>query len=259
MRRLVIGFIIATLPLCSQAPTSAEPSFDVASIKPSAPGTRDSLAIQPGGRFVSNGFSLKALIGLAWRLKGFELSGGDSWTASDRWSIEAKADAVPAVPDWAPPYIPEVIAARLRALLEDRFALRTHRETRTLPVYVLTVGRNGPKHAPDDPSAPPGSLRAGPGAIIGSAVTMDQFVIVLSRLMDRPLIDKTGLKSSYNLSLHFAPESAPRAASGSPESPASEDPSIFTAIQEQLGLKLESTQEPVDVLVIDSAQRPTEN
>ncbi len=266
--QFILGIVVATAPLLSQAPPDTKPSFDVASIKPSMPGSRDALSIQPGGRFASNGFTLKALIGLAWHLKGFDLSGGDSWMADDRWSIEAKTEEGLVIPAWTPPNIPDEIALRLRALLEDRFRLKTHRETRNLPVYTLTLGKNGSKLTAVDPPQPPatGSLRAGPGAIIGSFVPMVQIVTILSRLMDRPLIDKTGLTACYDFSLRFAPESAPRALSGAPSSttavnePTSTDnPSLFTALQEQLGLKIESTQDPVEVVVIDSARKPTEN
>jgi len=267
MRRLlVMAILVGELPLFSQTPTGPRSSFDVSVIKPSTPGTRDALAIQPGGRFVSNGFSLQALIGLAWHLKGFELSGGDSWTANDRWSIEAKTEEGLVVPAWTPPNIPEEIAIRLRSLLEDRFLLKTHRETRNLPVYRLTVSKNGEKLTDvDPPEAVPGpqnsSMRAGPGAVIGSSVPMIQIVTVLSRLMDRPLIDKTGLTGFYSFNLRFAAESAPRALSGASatSTPPTDDPSLFTALQDQLGLKLESAQEPVEVLVIDSARKPTEN
>lgn len=229
------------------------------------PGSRDALAIQPGGRFVSNGFTLKALIGLAWHLKGFDLSGGDNWMADDRWSIEAKAEESLIIPVWTPPNIPEEIAVRLRALLEDRFQLKTHRETRNLAVYTLTLGKDGSKLTAVDPPQQPatGSLRAGPGVVIGSSVPMVQIVTILSRLMDRPLIDKTGLTAFYDFSLRFAPESAPRALASSAlaaSGPTStDDPSLFTALRDQLGLKLESVQEPVEVVVIDSARKPTEN
>jgi Protein of unknown function (DUF3738) len=125
-------------------------------------------------------------------------------------------------------------------------------------IAIQSGGRN--------PVPPPGSVLAGPGAIVGSAVTMDQIVTLLDRLMDRPVIDKTGLAGCFNVSLQFDPQTAPRLAFGARpadesalESPTTGGPSILTAIQEQLGLKLQSRREPVEVLVIDSAQKPTEN
>jgi uncharacterized protein (TIGR03435 family) len=238
----------------------AEPSFDVASIKPSAPGTREGFAIQPGGRLVAAGVPLKLLISLAWHLQGYQLAGGDSWTVDDRWSIEAKADDIGDVPAWAPPNVPEVIAARVRSLLVERFALKTHQEMRTLPVYRLSVGPGGSRLGAADSSTAPAGIRAGPGVIIAVNATMEQFLTVLGRSMDRPVIDKTGIAGPFNAKLQFAPESAPRQLSGAaPDGAASTDPSIFTAVQEQLGLKLEAAQELVQVLVIDHAERPSAN
>ena len=231
----------------------------MASIKPSPPGTRDGIAIQPGGRFVANA-SLKLLIGLAWHLH-FPMAGGDSWVANDLWSVEAKAEGLPEIPTWTPPNMPEVIAARLRSLLQERFSLKTHLEMRNTQVYRLSVGPGGSRLEAVDPASPSASsFRAGPGAIIGAKATMEQFITILSRYMDRPVIDKTGLTGLYNTKLQFAPESTPKQLSGSTATPSTgDDPSIFTALQEQLGLKLEAAQEPVEILVIDHAERPSEN
>ena len=288
---VVLGILVAAAPIFSQAPQEAKRSFDVASVKPSMPGTRQAITIQPGGRFVASGVQLRLLIAIAYHLQAYQMSGGESWIATDAWSIEAKAEEVSVIPFWSPPYIPDVMAVRLQSLLEDRFALKTHRETRELQVYALAVNKGGAKLTAADPpptpgqppagtrpplgpsgsipasfAPPPGAILAGPGTLIGSAITMDQIVVFLNRLMDRPVIDKTGLAGYFNVKLQFAPESAPRTAFGAapanslPDAPpATSDPSIFTAIQEQLGLKLESTKESVEVLVIDSAQRPSEN
>ena len=237
----------------------AEPSFDVASIKPAAAGARDAIAIQPGGRFVATA-SLKLLIGLAWHLH-FPMVGGDSWVGSDLWSVEAKADGLADISGWTAPNLPEPIAVRLRSLLQERFSLKTHSETRNTQVYRLSVSPGGSRLEVVDPTAPGAtSFRAGPGAIIGSKATMEQFITILSRYMDRPVIDKTGITGLFNAKLQFAPESAPRQLSGTTtEASASSDPSIFTALQEQGGLKLEATQEPVEILVIDHVERASEN
>jgi uncharacterized protein (TIGR03435 family) len=223
------------------------PSFEVASIKPSAEGSREGLTIQPGGRVVANGMSLKTLIGLAWRLRAFQVTGGERWMTEERWSIAAVSGDLREVPAWAPPDLPEVVASRLRTLLEDRFELRTHHETRDQRVYVLSIGKSGPKMAPVDVALQAG-IRAGPGMIAGSGMTISQLVTLLERLLDRPVSDKTGLTGKFNIRLQFAPEGT--------DSPA---PSLFTAVQEQLGLKLDLARETADVLTIDSAQRPTEN
>jgi uncharacterized protein (TIGR03435 family) len=285
---VVLGIAGAATPISSQAPAKDKPSFDVASIRPSVPGTHQGIAIQPGGRFVANGIPLRLLIAIAYHLQAFQMSGGESWMTNDQWSIEAKtAEGTVDPPSAAPPYmgVPNSMAVRLQSLLEDRFALKTHRETRELRVYALTVSTGGSKLKVADPppqatsgqqsapppgspqqaqpggarpanfAPPPGSVLAGPGTIVGSAVTMDQTVTLLSRVrpIGRPVIDKTGLKGYFNISLQYDPETA------DPTTSETVSPSIFTAIQEQLGLKLESTQEPAEFLVIDSGQKPSEN
>jgi uncharacterized protein (TIGR03435 family) len=252
----LLGIALAAAP--------AGPVFDVASVKPTAPGAREGLAIQPRGRLSANGFSLRTLIVMANHLAIFQISGADGWMADDRWSIEAKAEEVAGIPAWSPPYPPEVIAVRLRSLLEDRFFLKVHREKRKMTAYTLKLGKNGGKLNLMDQSAR-GGMKAGPGVIQASAVTMDQFVTYLNRIMDLPVIDQTSLGGRYNFELTFAPESshplsAPALPDGSMPAPSvNNNPSIFDAIHDQLGLELKSAKEPVEVLVIDSAARPSAN
>lgn len=286
---LLLALAMILVPPAPQTTERTKPSFDVASIKVSLPGTRQQIAIEPGGRFVANGVQLNLLVALAYHLQAYQLSGADRWMATDQWSIEAKADDISAIPAWAPPNVPDVIAVRLQSLLENRFALKMHWEAAQRQIYALTVGKNGPKlvavEAPPstkpDQSAPssrppvqpdgtlppnfappPGATLAGPGRIFASAITMNQLITLLNRLMDQPVVDRTGLAGYFNVDLHFDPASAPRSF-GPPRpdssSPPSPDPSIYTALQEQLGLKLESRKEPVEMLVVDSAQKPSEN
>ncbi|HEX4137716.1 MAG TPA: TIGR03435 family protein [Bryobacteraceae bacterium] len=253
-----------------------QPSFDVASIKPTAPGTKQRILIEPGGRFFAQGFSLKFLIAAAWHLASYQLSGGENWTASQPWTVEAVAEGI-AVTPWMPPFFPEAIAARVRSLLSDRFALQAHHETREMAVYRLSIGKNGSRlevtpsaerpqtvGRPEDPVPAPGRAMAGPGAVLATAIPVQQLVILLGRWMDRSIIDKTGLNGFVDVKLRFAPESAPHplqvppSPDGAVSSPG-DDPSIFTALEEQLGLKLEPARESIDVLVIDSARRPVGN
>jgi uncharacterized protein (TIGR03435 family) len=276
----MVGFTLMPAPTfaSSQAISESKLTFDVATVKPSDVSVRQSLVIQPGGRFVANSFTLQALIAIAYRLTPFGMSPVQGWMADQRWDIEAKAETVTSVPTWVPPNIPEMMAARLRNLLEERFQLKVHRETRVQPVYVLTLAKGGSKLASvsdptqertsptaEQPKQRPGSFRAGPGVVIGAAVSVDQILKYLDRLMDREVIDKTGLTGYFDITLKFAPESAPRfvpaqPSAGSPaEPPTSTDPSIFTTLQEQLGLKLQATREPMPFLVIESARKPAEN
>jgi uncharacterized protein (TIGR03435 family) len=276
-RRLCIAIAVLNSVGISSLPAQTSPetkvSFDVAAIRPTAADQRQTLKIEPGGRFTAESFSLKTLIAIAYKLTPYQMSGGDGWIESDRWSVYAKAEDVTSIPNWSPPYIPEIMAARLRSLLADRFLLKTHRETRMQPSYVLVETKAGSKLVRNEtPTADPalqqsaqrpGSIKAGPGVIVAAKISMDQFVAYLSRIMDRPVVDRTGLSGLFDIKMQFAADSLPRAQSppptAGPESQLSNDPSFFTAIQEQLGLKLESTKIEAEFLVIDSVHKPTAN
>jgi len=249
--------------LLALAQQDARLTFDVAAIKPQPPDQRAKLSIDPGGRLTAEGFSMKSLIAIAYKLMPSQISGGESWVENDRWSILAKAEEVTAIPNWSPPYLPEIMAARLRSLLEDRFQLKFHHESRMQPTYVLVESKAGSKLIRAEATEKTGAMKAGPGTVIGIAASVPQLVLYLNRIMDRPVVDKTGLTGYFSFKLQFAPESAPRAPApenaAAADQPVSNDPSIFTAVQEQLGLKLEAMKVPVEVLAIDSAQKPTAN
>jgi uncharacterized protein (TIGR03435 family) len=283
--RSTVLLVGAVNSLLAQAPPA---SFDVASVKPGAAGARERIVIEPGGRFLAENVSLKFLIGSAWHLAAYQISGGENWTATEPWTIQATAEGI-SVPSWAPPFLPDIIATRVRTLVNDRFALHAHQETREMAVYRLSIGKNGPglkvtqsreppqtdsssgpqpgtgrTGRPEDVVPPPGRAMAGPGVVLATAIPEQQLVMLLGRWLDRPIIDKTGLTGYVDVRLRFAPESAPRPVQVPPSPdgtvPApSDDPSIFTAIEEQLGLKLELAREPIDVLIIDSARRPAAN
>jgi bla regulator protein blaR1 len=296
---VIIGIGISAGLISAQSPAATAPSFEVASIKPSAPDTRTAIRVLPGGRFAASG-RLILVVAAAYRVLDYQIVGAPGWLSQDQWTIEAKtAEGTVDPPSTTPPFlnVSDVMAARLRSLLEDRWQLKTHRETKEMQVYALSVGKSGSKLKAVDPpgtpgqtaappagtrpslrpdgtlpaayAPPPGSTVAGPGTIVASAITMDQITILLGRLMDYPVIDKTSLRGHFNVKLEFDPATAPRAALGAraangastaqpmPDDPAG--PSLFTAVQEQLGLKLELKKEPVEVLVIDSIQKPAEN
>jgi uncharacterized protein (TIGR03435 family) len=220
-------------------------------------------------------------------MQDYQIIGGPSWLTTDRFDIQAQPER---------PLSQDEMTVAVRLMLEDRFQLKTHRETRELPTYTLVVAKEGklksvdapppfnpaqtPPPPPPPPAAggtlpanftpPPGAAFQGPGAIIASAMAMSQFVNLLSSRLGRTVVDKTNLKGYYDFRLEFAPETAPGGpfgpggpgpvpppAAGTATDP--QGPAIFTAIQEQLGLKLESTKGTVDVVVIDSIQKPTEN
>jgi uncharacterized protein (TIGR03435 family) len=276
MRYLIKTVIIAALLLTVTIITSAQDpplKFEVASVKRSA---MAGLGIRPNGdRFVANVMTLHDLIGFAyWPCDGRplldnQIAGAPGWVDADRFDIEAKADG------GGQPIPPCEMRLMLQSLLAERFQLKAHFETRELPIFNLVVTKAGKMtlspdqtplgpRPPFDPSAPPprGILitKSGPPTttISGTAIPMDRLVNALlgssPEARDRPLIDRTGLKGLFDVHLEFTNESS---RAGLPSDPAG--PSLFTAIQEQLGLKFEAAKGPVDVLVIDSVQRPTEN
>jgi uncharacterized protein (TIGR03435 family) len=211
-----------------------------------------------------------------------EVVGGPSWIGSEGFTVTATTERpLQARPDG----LPSDLIAMLRTLVEDRFQVRVHNERREANIYRLVLARRDRKtgaglHSVPDACAeaikeltggPPRPQRAGPppcsfggppGTLIGTGVTMTMFGNVLSSYVGWTVVDRTGLAGSFDIELNFDPASAARGAPGAPPGPIPTDdtrPSIFTALQEQLGLKLESARGPVDVLVIDRAERPTAN
>ena len=244
--------------LLSSASSFAQ-SFDVASIKPnSASDNRVRISIQPGGRFTATGMSLRMLTGQAFGMRDFQITGLPGWASADRYDIEAKSEGMPErlPPDQLRPY--------LKALVEERFQLKSHIETKEMPVYALVVGKNGSKLKASE--APGPMIRMGRGQLNGKGMPMDLLVAQLSQQLGRMVINKTGLSGAFDIELEWTPE--PGQGGGGPGGPPPPDgnvgvgasgPSIFTAVQEQLGLRLESTKGPVEVLVVDSVAKPTEN
>ena len=257
--------LAAVLFLAAAAVGQSQPAlpstFAVASIKPTA-ANDDSFAYRglPGGELIATGVTLKLLIMEAYGVRAFQVSGGPGWSSTERWDIQAKPDGVQGRLSSAQHGV------MVRALLEDRFQLKVHRETKEMPVYALVIGKNGVKlTANADPSTHGG--RAAPGAWNLKNVTAADLAAQLSRQLSRTVIDRTGLSDRYDVKLEWTPERG----EGGPEAlglppalntappPASTGPSIFTALQEQLGLKLESTKGPVEIVVIDRAEKPSAN
>jgi uncharacterized protein (TIGR03435 family) len=265
-------------------------SFEVASVKPNKSGEAQLAGIMfpPGGRFMARNATLRELIlaayGEAIPLHDSQIVGGPVWVNSDRFDIDAKAASEPPPGAVGPP---PLMFAMLRTLLRERFKLSAHLQTREMPIYALVMarsdGRLGPQLRQSDvdcdavratrarggPPQPPaageaplcGSI-AGPGRLTARAATLVALAgWYLSGIANRIVIDRTGLTGVFDWTLEWSPEALPQPlrASGAPPTPPGDPngPSIFTALQEQLGLKLESARGPVDVLVIDSVQQPT--
>ena len=239
----------------------ARPQFEVATIKPSRSNeTGGSLKVSPSGMVNLTNFPVMVLIQLCYNLPSPQISGGPSWLRSDRFDIVGKRDAAGA---------PNMSQLRmmLQKLLADRFQLSLHREKKELSVYALTVAKGGPKLVEDttDPNGLPNVLgRGGPQGRNFQNLTMTEFASDLQgTLRDRPVVDQTGLGSKrYDFILKWTPfASATNGATGAPPAADNPDspPDIFAAIQQQLGLKLVSTKAPVDVIVIDHVEKPSEN
>jgi len=214
------------------------PRFEVASIKPSKAEAGSSGFDTDGGRLAGQNVTLKRCIMGAYGVGPNQIVGGPDWLESDRFEIIAKADGSPAS---------RTLMQMLQTLLADRFHLALHRESRPIQAYMIEVAKNGPRLEKGDGNG--SSTQNRRGDIDATNITMDRLAEVLSRQMDLPVVNHTGLEGAFNLRLQWSPEYA-RTAEGT---------SIFAAIQEQLGLHLRSQKTPVEVLVIDHAERPSEN
>ena len=269
--------------------SAAMPEFEAASVKPNkSGGNSTNFGFQAGGRFNATNITLRTLIAAAYGapqpLPLFEVLGGPNWLDSDRFDIVAKAAGDPQPGPNGPP--PELVLM-MRQLLADRFHVVVHNETRDLPVYALVMarpdgkmgdhfhtsvidcaalmaaGRGGPPVAPT-PGGPFCGTRGAPGRLNGSGSTMAMLANNLSRLVSRVVMERTGLNGSFDFELEWTPDQMPAASADAPRPgalppPPSDGPSIFTAVQEQLGLKLDSTRGPVNVVVIDHVEQPTED
>lgn len=309
MNRAIAGAGLTVIMACGafgQAAATA-PSFEVASIKAAAPPVYGKLMIRMGGdpgRIDYSNVSLKDIIRQAYDVHDYQISGPD-WMNSARFDIVAK------VPDGAPK---DQVPLMWQTLLAERFKLQIHRETKELPMYALVVGKNGPKMKESEidpnatadggpanggpsanggpPSLPPikmgkdgmpqlpGGGRGpmimmnGRGHVTAKMMRMPGLVDILARSVDRPVVDQTGLKGTYDFNLDYTPDEStrmpmpggmpppPPGGGGEMHGPESPDNglSLFAALQAQLGLKLEAKKGPVELIVIDRVEKaPTEN
>jgi uncharacterized protein (TIGR03435 family) len=239
-------------------------SFDVISVKLDKGDAR-----RRGSQFTSDGFAMvntpvHNLLTQALHKDPDEIIGEPGWATTDRWDVVAKVLS------------PEDVAtlgkmsfaqrgAMLLQILTDRFGLKTHHETRELPVYALVVAKGGLKmvESKSDPGAPPNGgspkLMGPDGKLTGQEIPLDFLAQELAWQVGRTVVDRTGLAGRYDFSLTWTPDSATGAGAGAGDGSQTAGESIFTAVQEQLGLKLQPTKAPVDVVVIDRLEKPSEN
>jgi bla regulator protein blaR1 len=246
----------AAAPVLLLAAILQAQTFDVASIKRSAPANPNGSTfefLQGGGLRVEYG-TLRGLIESAYDVRDYQITGGPSWLNVDRYDVTARSE-----PGSAEVSRAEEMAAtrlKLRALLAERFQLAVHRETRESQEYALDVEKSGSKVITAEsvlPNARTG-IQSTCGRMTGTQASMANLVFVLSRQLRRPVIDRTGLKDRYNFELNWTPDVAP--CIGAADNNA---PSIFTALREQLGLRLDSIKGPVETIVVDRAERPSED
>jgi uncharacterized protein (TIGR03435 family) len=250
------AFVIGTLLISmafSRTSGIDPPAFDAASVRLSAADERAAAAeFLPGGRFRSN-IALRYVIERAYDIEDYQLQGDPAWVKTERYAIEAKTDS---------PATDDQLRLMVQAMLASRFGLKIRRETRDLPVYALVVGKNGPKltaAADATQCEGHGCFGIGKGSFSAKGATMPWTAKVLNRIMDRPVLDKTQLSGNYDFVLHFDPSTASSPMMAAVTTEDSSQGSIFTVIQEQIGLKLDPRKEPVEVLVIDHVERPSGN
>ena len=249
MIRATRGASVAVLISCGLFGQSSAPTkrFEVASIKANRSVTTSSnQTVAPGGRLSVTNATIKSLIQWSYGLRSFQISGGPGWLDSDRFDIEAKPEGRATDQD---------VMQMLQTLLAERFKVAVHSETKEMPVYALAVGKNGPKlrEVKEDDTTSRQGLRSGNGHVAATKSPMTVLARVLSANVGRTVVDRTGLTGKYDFTLDWTPDQGTQA----PDTPG---PSIFAALQEQLGLKLEATRGPVEMLVIDHAEKiPTEN
>lgn len=245
-----------------QMPANANPSFEVATIKPANPATPGkSMLVGRGGSnlFTTTNSTLADLIVFAYGLHARQVTGGPGWVESEMYDISGK-------PDQAGAPNMNQLRAMVQKFLADRFQLTFHKDKKELSAYVITVAKTGSRLSKTQANTGslPGFGGRGPGDIVVRNSNMADFASFLqSQILDRPVVDQTGLADRYDFTLKWTPDrpqtavpgASPTAPPDNPDAP----PDLFSAIQQQLGLKLESTKTPVEVLVIDKVEKPSAN
>jgi uncharacterized protein (TIGR03435 family) len=257
---LAIGIVNA--PPGRAQEDSAPLAFEAASIKPSMPGSGNHLArFLPGGKYTAENVSAKGLIMMAFHLQDYQLSGGPSWLDTDTYDVNARPEK---------PATNAETRRMLRTLLADRFHLVHHYDQKEMAIYAMLVTKSGPKLQPAQGDREgDGDFRAGAGHLRGQGASVQEFADMLTIIRGKPIIDRTGLPGKFDWKLEWTPDQFRR---GGPNENAGaaqphegwqsidpDGPDFFTALESQTGLKLESRKGLVQILVVDHAERPTEN
>jgi len=284
---LAAGWLAIAAPIAfgqgnaPQAATAA-PAFDVVSVKPNKSGSGMMRGMYTADGSTITNMPLNLLVANAYGIKQDLISGVPGWADSTRYDIEAKMDESAAAALKKLPNEQQNAQRQLmmQALLADRFKLKAHRETKEAPIYDLVIAKGGFKlkqadpndtyangfKGPDGTPSRAGMMLMGPGRLTAQAIPISNLANNLSGQVHRTVVDKTGLTGKYDIALQWTPDegSAPMFPGGAPPPgapppPDPNGPSIFTALQEQLGLRLDATKGPVETLVIDHVEPPSEN
>lgn len=275
---LALATVSLTVVAGAQSPASGTGGlrFEVTSVKPNKSGDLRISFNSPPGRYEIVNAPLRQIIRIAHQIQDFQIVDAPAWIAQERFDILASINGVAS---------PSERSAMLRNLLADRFGLRAHKEMRELPVFELVTARPdralGPGAKPTDvdcaaraarsggpaPAPPPGAptdrplcgLMMRPGLLMAGAMTMGEFAQALAPQVNRYVVDRTGVSGAFNFDVTYAPERDTPPPPGAPPLPPPDmnGPSLFTALQEQLGLRLNAARAPADVLVIDAVSQPT--
>jgi uncharacterized protein (TIGR03435 family) len=240
----------------------AHPSFEVATIRLTDPNASNGSGFSVEGHHVwCKKMTVNDVIEFAYDVSEKQLVGGPAWSGTDKYDIDGVSD-IEGKPDM------KQMQEMYRTLLVERFHLKVHQEQRELPVYALVMGNDGPKIAKGDPNGLPHVrfkyISAQLVPLEATDATMEDFIFGMQDVLDRPLIDQTGLKGRWNFTLKWTPDESQFTGWGIRFPPRESESSggqvgLFTAIQEQLGLKLKAERAPVGVIVVDSVERPSEN
>ncbi len=239
MKLALFGFLAAAMLLPAA-------SFEVASVKPSDEPPTSSNIHADKGLLRAHNVTLMRCIRRAYGIPAVQIAGGPPWLDELRFEIVAKADHNAGDPE---------LMEMLQGLLADRFQLKLHRESQPVSGYALTVAKGGIKAKAADPNVAP-NTNSSRGRIEANGCPMSRLIIRLSSALGVPVTDATGLSGSFDIILQWTPDDAPARSGATGEVP--QGPSLYTAIQEQLGLKLEARRFPVDMLVIDHVALPSE-
>jgi uncharacterized protein (TIGR03435 family) len=257
MRGLLVGIVVAcALSGVAQEPRPKFDAFDVATVKPVEAGAKAGRFFKMDGthRWVATNYTLKSLIALAYDLNPRTISGGPGWLDEQSFNIEAITPG-----DVQPARVEQM--QMLRALLVERFGLKFHRQDEEFAIYALTVAKGGPKLKvaanPDDSPRIVGVVYPDRIEVPARSVTMDDFVAMLQRAtLDKPTVNRTGLAGKFDFDLKFAQDETEYGGQVPKAPDDAQNPPLFTAVQEQLGLKLEATRGMVSTMVVDGAVRP---